>query len=142
MKKLLLRGALTLFSLQSCFFLGAQTTTQQLNSEEIANRVAYVHGNDYVINNPTLVSAFGRVMTDRIEYSTIPQTSDEKFPLLSTFPLMAKVNPSIQGANFEDFHLNEFNPLVYNLDFFSDKAQAFRIDNTNYVMIIRPIVRH
>lgn len=142
MKILLLRGALTLILLQNCLFSQGQTVTQQLNPEEIANRVAYVHGNDFVINNPTLVTAFGDVMTNRIEYSTMPQMPDDKFPLLSTFPLMAKANPAIQGANFQNFVLNEFNPLVYNLDFFSDGTQAFRIDNTSYVMIIRPIVRN
>jgi hypothetical protein len=142
MNLLLLKGSLTLMLMQCCFLSFGQTINQQLTPEEIANRVAYVHGNDFVLNYPDLVAVYGKVMTERIEYSSLPQSSNEKFPLISSFPLMAKVNPSIQGPDFSNFQLNEFNPLVYNLDFFSDKTLAFRIDNTNYVMFIQPIVRN
>ncbi len=142
MKLLLLKGALTLMLVKMSFVSFGQTVSQQLNSEEIANRVAYVHGNDFVLNNPTLVTAFGDVMMNRIEYSTSPQSLDEKYPLLSSFPLMAKANPVIQGADFANFNLNTFNPLVYDLEFFSDKTQVMRIDNTNYIMVIKPIIRN
>lgn len=141
MKLQLIKGALALFLLQICPFSIGQTANQQLTPEEIANRVAYVHGSDFVMNNPTLVTAFGNVMSNRIEYSISPQIADEKYPLLSSFPLMAKANPTIQGADFANFNLSAFNPLVYNLEFFSDKTQVIRIDNTDYIMVIKPIVR-
>jgi hypothetical protein len=136
---LLRKGSLTLFVVQMTFCSFGQTTTQQLTPEEISNRVSYVHGADFVFSNPTLVSAFGKVMTDRIEYRTAEQAESQKYPLLSSVPLMAKVNPGIQGADFSNFNVNTFNPLVYNLEFFSNKTQVFRIDNTSYVMIINPI---
>jgi hypothetical protein len=142
MKLLLLKGALTLMLVKMSFLSFGQTVSQQLNSEEITNRVAYVHGNDYVINNPTLVSAFGDVMMNRIEYQVSPLGQTEKYPLLSSMPLMDKVNQTIQGANFSNFDVNTFNPLVYNLEFFSDKTQVMRIDNTNYIMVIKPIIRN
>nr|WP_294860697.1 hypothetical protein [uncultured Fluviicola sp.] len=136
------KGALTLLVLQLTFMSCGQTTTQQLPPEEISNRVAYVHGNDFVLNNPTLVVAFGKVMTDRIEYRVAEQAESEKYPLLSSFPLMTKVNPTIQGANFANFDVNTFNPLVYNLDFFSNRTQVFRIDNTSYIMVLHPNTRN
>lgn len=142
MKSLLLKGTFTLMLVKMSFLSFGQTISQQLNSEEIANRVAYVHGNDFVLNNPTLVTALGEVMRHRIVYSISVQTQDEKYPLLSSFPLMAKANPAIQGADFANFNLGTFNPLVYNLEFFSDKIQVMRIDNTNYIMVINPIVRN
>ncbi|TSJ42512.1 hypothetical protein [Fluviicola chungangensis] len=141
MKLQLIKGALALFLLQICPLSIGQTVTQQLTSEEIANRVAYVHGSDFVMTNPTLVTALGNVMTNRIEYGISPQMENEKYPLLSSFPLMAKANPTIQGADFANFNLSTFNPLVYNLEFFSDKIQVIRIDNTNYIMVVKPIVR-
>jgi hypothetical protein len=140
--KLLLKGTLTLLLIQFCFLSYGQTVTQQLTAEEIANRVAYVHGNDFVSNYPHLVEAYGKVMTERIEFRTMVQDQDEKYPLLSSIPLMAKVNPSIQGANFENFHLESFNPMVYDLEFFSDRTQILRIDNTSYIMVIKPITRN
>lgn len=142
MNLLLRKGSLTLFVVQMSFWSFGQTVTQQLNQEEIANRIAYVHGNDFVINNPTLVTALGKVMTDRIQYQVTPQDENEKYPLLSSMPLLSKVNTTIHGADFQNFDLNTFNPLVYNLEFFSDKTQVFRIDNTGYIMIIQPIQRN
>lgn len=138
---LLRKGSLTLLVIQMTFSSFGQIPTQQLTSEEISNRVAYVHGNDFVINNPTLVAAFGKVMTDRIEYRTAEQAESEKYPLLSSFPLMTKVNPTIQ-VDFANFNVNTFNPLVYNLEFFSNQTQVFRIDNTSYIMVIHPNTRN
>lgn len=142
MNLLLRKGTLTLFVVQMSLCSFGQTVTQQLNQEEIAVRVAYVHGNDFVSNNPTLVTALGKLMTDRIEYRVTPPDESEKYPLLSSMPLLSKVNPAIHGADFQNFDLNTFNPLVYNLEFFSDKPQIFRIDNTSYIMIVKPIQRN
>lgn len=139
---LLLKGSLTLMLVKMSFVSFGQTVSQQLNPEEIANRVAYVHGNEFVLNNPTLVAALGKVMTDRIEYQVVNQDPTEKFPLLSTMPLLDKVNQSVQGANFSNFDVNTFNPLVYNLEYFSDRTQIFRIDNTSYLMVVKPIQRN
>lgn len=142
MRLQLIKGALALILLQFSSFSQGQTVTQQLTAEEIANRVAYVHGNDFVSNNPTLVTALGKVMTDRIEYRAVEQDQTEKYTMLSTMPLLSKANPTIQGADFANFNLEAFNPLVYNLDFFSDKTSIYRIDNTNYIMVVKPITRN
>ena len=138
MKLLLLRVSLTLLVAQASFLSFGQSVTQQLNPEEIANRISYVYGHEFVLNNPTLVTAYGEVMTHRIEYRMSQQTPDEKYPLLSTFPLYTKVNQAVQGVNAENFNVNAFNPLVYMIEFFSDKAQLIRIDNTDYLMVIHP----
>lgn len=138
MKLLLLRVSLTLLVAQmSCLSFG-QTITQQLNPEEISNRISQVFGNDFVLNNPTLVTAFGEVMTQRIEYRMVEQNPDEKYVLLSSFLLNTKVNQALQGVNPESFNVNTFNPLAYLIEFFSNKAQMIRIDNTDYVMVIHP----
>ncbi len=38
------------------------------------------------------------------------------------------------------FDKNNFNPLIYGFDFESKKSQAYRIDNTDYIVIINPKV--
>jgi hypothetical protein len=142
MKLLLVKGSLTLILLQFFSSSYGQTVSQQLTAEEISNRVAYVHGNAFVLNNPTLVTALGDVMTQRIEFQVVNQDPSEKFPLLSTMPLLDRENPSVHGADFSNFDVNTFNPLVYNLEYFSDRTQVFRIDNTAYLMIVKPIQRN
>lgn len=142
MKKLLLKGSLALLFMQFCQLSNGQTITQQLTPEQIASRVAYVHGSNYVTSNPTLVSAWGKVMTDRIEYQFVAPDDNEKYPLLSSMALMTKANPAVQGADFANFDVNTFNPLTYNLDFFSDRTFVYRIDGTNYIMVVKPITRN
>lgn len=136
MKLLLLRVSLTLLVAEmSCLSFG-QTVTQQLNPEQIADRVSTVYGNDFVFNNPTLVTSFGKLLTQRIEYRVAPQTPDEKHPLLSSFPLMNKHNQDITPVNSETFSLEQFNPLTYNFGFFNDRTVIIRIDGTDYLMIV------
>lgn len=139
MRKLLLKGSLTLFLLQLCFSSYGQTLAQPLVTEDIINRIAYVYGSEFVTANPTLVTAYGEMLATRIEYRSVPQDTHEKYPLLSSYPVYNKVNPSIQGVDFANFHVEQFNPLMYNLEFFSDQSQIIRIDDTNYLMIIHPV---
>jgi hypothetical protein len=138
MKSSLCKGALALILLQFSTFSYGQTTTQQLTSEQIASRVAYVYGNDFVLNYPALVTTYGKLMTDRIEYQFSVQDDTEKFPLLSSFSLITKNNPEVAPVNSETFSLETFNPLTYDFGFFRDKTLVVRIDGTNYLMIVKP----
>lgn len=142
MKKLLLKGSLALLLLQLCFSSYAQTLAQPLVTEDIINRIAFVYGNEFVTNNPTLVTAYGEMMVNRIEYRSAPQDANEKYPLLSSYPVYNKVNASIQGADFGNFDIQQFNPLMYNLEFFANLTQIIRIDGTDYLMIIHPVKRN
>ena len=36
------------------------------------------------------------------------------------------------------FDRNNFNPLLYNFNFFSKLTQTYRVDNTNYLIVIKP----
>lgn len=138
MRLQLIKGALTLILAQVSSFSQGQTVTQQLTAEEISNRVAYVYGNDFVLNYPALVTVYGKLMTDRIEYQTAVQDDNEKFPLLSSFSLITKNNPGITPVNPATFSLETFNPLTYDFGFFRDKTLVVRIDGTNYLMIVNP----
>jgi hypothetical protein len=138
MKSTLCRGALTLILLQFWTFSFGQTITQQLTPEQIASRVAYVYGNDFVLSYPALVTAYGKLMTNRIEYQISDQDENEKYPLLSSFSLITKNNPGVSPVDPATFSVETFNPLTYDFGFFSDKTLVVRIDGTNYLMIVKP----
>jgi len=36
------------------------------------------------------------------------------------------------------FDINNFNPLLYNFNFFSKLKQTYRVDNTSYLIVIKP----
>lgn len=128
------------FAVFFCAFQGySQTISMQLSDAQIQERVSEVYGGDYALQNPSLVEALGKLLNERIAFMNTAAGADEKYPALSSYPLMNKNNPSLEGADFEDFDLQTFNPLVYHFEFFSDKTQVMRIDNTNYIMIVNPI---
>lgn len=137
-----IKGVLFLFFVNLTQVIFSQNTTLQLSPEEISDRISTVYGADFVLNNPTLVTALGKVLNERIEFEYIQQEETEKFPLLSSVPINTKVNPNLQGIYYTSFNLSSFNPLMYNLEFFSDRTQIFRIDGTGYLMIVKPIQRN
>jgi hypothetical protein len=141
MKKLLKIGVFFILLLRG--FQGySQTISLQLSDAQILSRVTEVYGNDFLAQNPSLIVSLGELLNDRITFIQTPPGADEKFPVLSSFPLTNKINPALQGADFENFDLQTFNPLAYRFEFFSDKTQVMRIDNTNYLMTVNPIPRN
>ncbi len=58
-----------------------------------------------------------------------------KTPLLSEITIFNIYN---HKSNRPIFRENDFNPLLYNLNFFSKVKQTYRVDNTNYLIVIKP----
>jgi hypothetical protein len=75
-----------------------------------------------------------------MRYLTEPLTVNDKYPLLSSFPLMNRYNSSIVAIDYSQFNPATFVPITYNLPFFSDQTQVIRVDGTDYIIVIDPIV--
>lgn len=58
----------------------------------------------------------------------------EKATLISSQPLFNKYNQNIQ--NYTVFNPSSFNPLRYNLPFWSVSASIYRLDGTDYYLVI------
>lgn len=54
--------------------------------------------------------------------------------LLSEVSLFNKYNAKLKRKMFDK---DDFNPLSYNFDFYSKTTQIYRVDNTNYYIIIK-----
>lgn len=94
---------------------------------------------EWCVNNSEAVALLKECLESRIEIQEVELTSLDKFPLLSSYPLMNKYNSSIVGVDFGSFQPSTFKPLRYNLPFFTDRIIAIRIDGTNYVLVINPV---
>lgn len=99
-----------------------------------------VYGDTWVANNQDAVTALEDCFTNRMKYLVEPLTANDKYPLLSSFPLMNRYNPTIVAINYSQFDPASFIPITYNLPFFSDLKQVIRVDGTNYIIVIDPIV--
>jgi hypothetical protein len=101
--------------------------------------ITSVYGNEWVSNNPEAVTALEYCFSNRMRYLTELLTPNDKYPLLSSFPLMNKNNPSIVAIDYSQFDPHTFSPITYNLPFFSDQTQVIRVDGTDYILVIDPI---
>lgn len=76
------------------------------------------------------------LLRNRIQIVDAKNKEVSHFPLMSSQPTFKYYKKSFsknilyQGLNF--------NPLQFNLNFYSKEATTYRIDNTNYILIIKP----
>ena len=108
------------------------------NSHE---KLSFVFGENWVANNPELVNLYEDCYNNRLSFREEQLTTSDKYVPLSSVSLMTKNNPNVTGADFQNFNPGTFNPFTYNIEFLSDKIQVFRVDGTNWVMVISPVVR-
>lgn len=79
------------------------------------------------------------LLQNRIEFTKLVKSSDsdKDYPNIDQAPLFNKYNKSItRDATFDE---NTFNVLKYDLIFFSNFTKIYRINNTDWVIIIKPI---
>jgi hypothetical protein len=98
-----------------------------------------VYGETWVADNPEAVSVLKACFLHRMRYVNEPLTAYDKYPLLSSFPLMNRHNPLIVEIDYSQFNPQTFTPIIYSLPFFSDQTQVIRVDGTDYIIIIEPV---
>jgi hypothetical protein len=74
----------------------------------------------------------------RIEIKTKPIEKGEHYVLLSSLQLLNKYNPELKRDDAQTFNPETFNPLKYNFYYFPKKDVIYRVDSTNYIIIIHP----
>ena len=76
------------------------------------------------------------LLNERLKYEQVPETADEKFQNLQNVPLLNKFNASLvhDVSNFNEL---TFNPLKYQMEFFSKKTEVYRI-NPDWIIVITP----
>ncbi|WGD33838.1 hypothetical protein [Olleya sp. YS] len=92
---------------------------------------------EYVLSNAQRVKDFKHLLRNRLVIREIPNVTDEsKYTLLSSVKLFNNYNPDLKRD--DTFNSSTFNPLKYNLGFFTSGSSIYKIDNTNYFIIIKP----
>lgn len=126
-----LYSMLVLVSMASSFTLKAQKT--------IESKINEVYGElngDFFKGNDNLHRFFTKLLTERIKIIEESYNDNEKYIKISSLTLTNKYNPLISHENFKS--INEFNPLIYQMDFFAKTTKVYRIDNTDLIIVIDP----
>jgi hypothetical protein len=114
----------------------SQDLTTNLSHQQIESRIEEVYGRAYIENNPSLVQFFLKLFKERITYITQERTSDEKYIKLSSLSILNKNNSNLRTDS--QFIANEFNPLKYNMNFYSKITEVYRFDNSDILIVIAP----
>ena len=156
-KKTAMKRLLPIIALAICSFVSLDTHAQAskqrqpvlhvkynsnvnnpLNSTEL-NMLKEVYGEALekdVLSRPQRLKDIKNILRNRIEIREISNVHDQKpCPLLSEVPLFdAYVNTLKRDAYFNK---STFNPLKYNFPFNSKGTKMYKVDHTNYFIIIK-----
>jgi hypothetical protein len=127
-----------LFRLLSVLFFVLINSSVSL-AQQIDPKIQEVYGDkmqEVMQNDPERIKSYNDLLNNRLKVLEIPVNEKETYPKLSAMGLLNKYNPNIKRD--ASFDINTFNPLKYDLNFFSTKTEVYRVDNTDYLIVIQP----
>lgn len=124
------RILLSLFFVAMSLFSKAQQSIDSRIQEVYADKTQ-----ELVVNRPSRLVYLNDILQNRVIIETMVNEVGDKFPKLSQVELLNKYNPVLSREAV--FNPETFNPLKYNFEFFSKSDVIYRVDNTDYVIIIK-----
>ena len=110
---------------------------QFITNSKIDSYIDEVYGQyaEELVYNTNKYRLIKDLIRNRIEYKQQSEMPGKNFKKLSDVPLINKYNPNLKRDL--SFNPNEFNPLKYQMDFFNRYGAVYRVDNTNYLIVIK-----
>ncbi len=140
--KLGLTGLALVAMLFFSFLTGAQTNVVQehapLTAAELSKlkEVFADHLEDRVLNRPNVLTEIKDLLRNRVDIVELNEPRDQKpCKLLSEVALYKVFNPDIKRD--ESFDQSNFNPLKYAFNYRLKGASIYRVDNTDYFILIK-----
>ncbi len=109
-------------------------------AQQVNSKIQEVYGDKYqelVTNDPEHLQFLNDIVTNRIKIIESPYDSQEKYKKLSEVALLNKYNSALTRDMV--FDPLTFNPLKYDMVFSSKLPVVYRVDNTNYLIMIQPL---
>ncbi len=118
--------------MSACWFRSAAQTTEAKIQEVYADKTQQM-----VMNYPDLLKTLTDLVQNRVKIVKIPLDEvHEKYLKLSQVALLNKYNPNLQRDAF--FDPETFNPLKYDFITSAKTKMVYRVDNTDYLIVIEP----
>lgn len=90
-----------------------------------------------ILNRPNRVLGIKEILRNRVTIKNISDPNQKKpCPLLSEVPLFDAFVSNLKRDQF--FDPSTFNPLKYNFPFHRKGYQLYRVDKTDYFILIKP----
>lgn len=110
-----------------------------VSAQQVNAKIQEVYGDktqELVINDSQRFAFLTDLVENRIKVIESPISGNDKYTKLSSVALINKYNSSLTRDVAYD--PNTFNALKYDLKFSSKNAEIYRIDNTDYLVVIQP----
>lgn len=105
--------------------------------ESFIREVFSQYSDELVFNSTTGRLSMITGFLERFEIAHRPEYAGKKFKLLSTVALNNKYNQAL--ARDAAINPQTFNPLKYRFAMSSQNIQLFRVDGTDFIIIIQPV---
>ncbi|PHS03184.1 MAG: hypothetical protein COA88_16005 [Kordia sp.] len=130
-----------LIALISSLSYGQESSINSYSNQFIENCIREVFqdkANELVFNsNSRRLSAIQDFFKNRLEIVSYKQEYEQKDLIkLSSIGLSNKYNSQL--TRDVSFNQSTFNPLKYKLDIFPGNTVMYKVDNTDYIIIIKP----
>lgn len=125
-----------------CVGLSGSAQVKTAASGKIDQRIVEVYGtmaDQLVSNDKDRLKMLNDLLQQRTSLVQKPIDGTEKLPKISTIPLFNKYNPGLKrDATGAAFDPQQFNVLKYKIPFTAINTRLYRIDGTNYILVVKP----
>ncbi len=111
-----------------------EDNTLKVDVKNLAKFHNEVYGNSEYVLTPEREKLYLQQL-DKVIFIKQPFVENENYKLLSSVLKMDKYNPNL-NYDVSNFNYQLFNPLKYNFNYYIKVNQFFRVDNTDYVIMI------
>jgi hypothetical protein len=88
----------------------------------------------YVLDKPSRVKDIKHIFRNRVIIQCEDVKDISNYPLLSTISVFNAFNDLLEPPLFDK---DAFNPLIFNFDFNSKRRLIYRVDNTNFLIVVK-----
>lgn len=103
------------------------------NEKNQLQEVYSIQLQELVLSNSQRLKDIKNILRNRVDVKRIPNFPKQT-KLLSKVPLFNKYNEKLRRKRFK---VESFNPLKYQFNFFANGTEMYRVDKTDYYIIIK-----
>ena len=116
----------------------ALANVSDASAQQVNSKIQEVYGDktqEIAQNDPERIKLLNDLLDNRIKIIESPIVGEDKYTKLSSVPLLNKYNTNLKRDL--TFDPANFNPLKYSMNFFTSEVQIYRVDNTDYLIVIQ-----
>ncbi|MGH1386578.1 hypothetical protein [Kordia sp.] len=121
-----------------CMNAQTKNDSYKFKEHQVDNFINEVYGDQaqkLVFSNQKRYQTLRKLIVERMQIVRQSEIRGKKYPKITDEGMLNTYNKNLKH---DGFNKTTFNPLKYNLQFFDIAARAYRIDNTEYLLIIQP----